>query len=287
MRQLKITNKITNRESLALNKYLNEISTIELLSPQREAELARLIKQGDQQALEELTKANLRFVVSVAKNYQNQGLSLSDLINEGNVGLMKAARRFDETRGFKFISYAVWWIRQSILQAIVEYSRMVRLPLNKVSSYNKINEAHISFTQEFERHPTHEELAELLDISETEVSAMIGNTFRHTSMDAPLGGDDDNSTLLDVIKEAESESPDRKLMKQSLQIEVEFGLNRLSPREIEILSDYYGLNGHSPSTLEEIGDRHGLTRERVRQLRERALRRLRRSHNLNALKSYL
>lgn len=287
MRQLKITNKITNRESLALNKYLSEISTIEMLTPQREAELAQRIKTGDQEALEELTTANLRFVVSVAKNYQNQGLSLSDLINEGNVGLMKAARRFDETKGFKFISYAVWWIRQSILQAIVEYSRMVRLPLNKVSSYHKINEAHMSFAQEFERNPTCEELADLLEIPENEVSTMLNNTSRHVSVDAPIGGDEGNSTMLDLISEFDAPSPDNKLMKQSLKAEVTFGLNRLSPREIEILSDYYGLNGQSPSTLEDIGQRNGLTRERVRQIRDRALRRLRMSQNGNALKSYL
>lgn len=287
MRQLKITNKITNRESLALNKYLSEIASIDMLTPQEEAELARRIKDGDHQALELLTKSNLRFVVSVAKNYQNQGLSLSDLINEGNVGLMKAAKRFDETKGFKFISYAVWWIRQSILQAIVEYSRMVRLPLNKVSSYNKINEAHISFSQEFEREPTHGELADLLDIPEKEVTSMLTNTSRHVSVDAPLGGDEGNSTMLDIISEIEGDTPDQKLMKQSLKEEIEYGLNRLSPREIEILSDYYGLNGKSPCTLEEIGERHGLTRERVRQIRERALRRMRRAYNRNVLKSYL
>ena len=287
MRQLKITNKITNRESLALNKYLNEIANIPMLTPEREAELAILIKKGDQKALEELTTANLRFVVSVAKNYQNQGLSLSDLINEGNVGLMKAARRFDETRGFKFISYAVWWIRQSILQAIVEYSRMVRLPLNKVSSYNKVNEAYMSFVQQMEREPTHAELAEVLDIPEREVTRMIGNTGRHVSVDAPLGGDDGNSTMLDLIQEMDGDAPDEDLMKQSLIEEVRYGLKRLSPREIEILSDYYGLTGNQPQTLEEIGNKHGLTRERVRQIRDRSLRRMRKSYNNNSLRSYL
>jgi RNA polymerase primary sigma factor len=287
MRQLKITNKITNRESLALNKYLNDIANIPMLEPHQEIELAQKIKQGDEKALEELTTANLRFVVSVAKNYQNQGLSLSDLINEGNVGLMKAARRFDETRGFKFISYAVWWIRQSILQAIVEYSRMVRLPLNKVSNYNKVNEAFTSFVQQCERDPTHQELADILNIPENEITTILGNTSRHVSVDAPIGGDDGNSTLLDLFQELEGNAPDESLMKKSLIEEVKFGLERLSPREIEILSDYYGLNGKSPHTLEDIGNRHGLTRERVRQIRDRSLRRLKKSYNHQSLRSYL
>lgn len=287
MRQLKITNKITNRESLALSKYLNEISNIPMLTAQEEIELAKKIKKGDQKALEDLTTANLRFVVSVAKNYQNQGLSLSDLINEGNVGLMKAARRFDETRGFKFISYAVWWIRQSILQAIVEYSRMVRLPLNKVSSYNKVNEAYMSFVQQQEREPTHSELADELGISEKDVATMLNNSSRHVSVDAPLGGDEGNSTMLDLIQEIDGDAPDENLMKKSLIEEVKFGLKRLSPREIEILSDYYGLTGNQPQTLEEIGKKHGLTRERVRQIRDRSLRRLQKSYNNNALRSYL
>lgn len=287
MRQLKITNKITNRESLALTKYLNEIANIPMLNADEEIELAVRIKKGDQKALEQLTTANLRFVVSVAKNYQNQGLSLSDLINEGNVGLMKAAKRFDETRGFKFISYAVWWIRQSILQAIVEYSRMVRLPLNKVSSYNKVNEAHMSFVQQMEREPSHGELAEILGISEKDVSTMVGNSTRHISVDAPLGGDDGNSTMLDLIQEIDGDAPDEDLMKQSLKDEVRYGLKRLSPREIEILSDYYGLTGNQPQTLEEIGNKHGLTRERVRQIRDRSLRRMRKSYNNNSLRSYL
>ncbi len=287
MRQLKITNKITNRESLALNKYLNEIANIPMLTAAQEIELAIRIKKGDEKALEELTTANLRFVVSVAKNYQNQGLSLSDLINEGNVGLMKAARRFDETRGFKFISYAVWWIRQSILQAIVEYSRMVRLPLNKVSNYNKVNEAYTSFIQECEREPTHQELGELLNIPEREITSILANTSRHVSVDAPIGGDEGNSTMLDLIQELEGNSPDENLMKKSLIEEVKFGLERLSPREIEILSDYYGLSGKQPQTLEEIGNRHGLTRERVRQIRDRSLRRLKKSYNQQSLRSYL
>lgn len=288
MRQLKITNKITARESLALDKYLNDIGKIPMLSPEDEAELARRIREGDQEALDKLTRSNLRFVVSVAKQYQNQGLSLSDLINEGNVGLMKAARRFDETKGFKFISYAVWWIRQSILQAIVEYSRIVRLPLNKVGSYNKVNEAFLSFVQEFEREPTHEELAELLNMTPKEVSNMLKGNGRHVSVDAPISGEDGDSTMLDVISsDEEGDSPDGSLMEQSLKDEVQQGLSILSPREVEVLSSYYGLNGQKSLTLEEIGDLYGLTRERVRQIKERAIRRLRKSYNRNALKSYL
>jgi len=287
MRQLKITNKITSRESVALDKYLNDISKIDLLTPEEEASLARRIREGDEEALEKMTKANLRFVVSVAKQYQNQGLSLSDLINEGNVGLMKAAKRFDETKGFKFISYAVWWIRQSILSAIVEYSRMVRLPLSKVGAYNKVNEAFTSFVQEFEREPTHEELAELLDISPKEVANMLRGGNKHLSMDAPMSSEEGSSTMLDVFTLGDEDSPDIKLMEESLKREVFNGLSILSPREIEVLSAYYGLNGHSSSNLEEIGELYGLTRERVRQIKERALRRLRKSVNRNALKSYL
>lgn len=287
MRQLKITNKITTRESLALDKYLNDIGKIPLLTPEQEAEMARRIRSGDHEALEILTKCNLRFVVSVAKQYQNQGLSLSDLINEGNVGLMKAARRFDETKGFKFISYAVWWIRQSILQAIVEYSRIVRLPLNKVGSYNKVNEAFIAFVQEFEREPSHDELAELLDMTPKEISNMLKGNSRHVSVDAPISGEDGDSTMLDTISSDENMSPDMSLMEQSLKDEVQQGLSILSPREVEVLSAYYGLNGYKPLTLEEIGELYGLTRERVRQIKERAIRRLRKSYNRNSLKSYL
>jgi RNA polymerase primary sigma factor len=287
MRQLKITNKITTRESLALDKYLNDIGKIDMLTADEEAELARRIRAGDHNALERLTKANLRFVVSVAKQYQNQGLSLSDLINEGNVGLMKAAKRFDETKGFKFISYAVWWIRQSILQAIVEYSRIVRLPLNKVGSYNKVNEAYLSFVQEFEREPTNEELAELLEMRPKEIANMLKGGGRHLSVDAPMSGEDGDSTMLDVISTDTDMSPDLSLMEQSLKDEVQQGLSILSPREVEVLSSYYGLNGHKALTLEEIGDLYGLTRERVRQIKERAIRRLRKAYNRNALKSYL
>ena len=287
MRQLKITNKITTRESLALDKYLNDIGKIDLLTADEEGELAKRIRAGDQQALERMTQANLRFVVSVAKQYQNQGLSLSDLINEGNVGLIKAAKRFDETKGFKFISYAVWWIRQSILQAIVEYSRIVRLPLNKVGSYNKVNEAYISFVQEFEREPSHEELAEVLGIKPKEVANMLRGGGRHLSVDAPLSGEDGDSTMLDLLAETDGVFPDSTLMDQSLKEEVQQGLSILSPREVEVLSSYYGLNGHKSLTLEEIGNLYGLTRERVRQIKERAIRRLRKSYNRNALKSYL
>jgi RNA polymerase primary sigma factor len=287
MRQLKITNKITTRESLALDKYLTDIGRIPMLTADEEAEMARRIKEGDQAALEKLTESNLRFVVSVAKQYQNQGLSLSDLINEGNVGLMKAAKRFDETKGFKFISYAVWWIRQSILQAIVEHSRIVRLPLNKVGSYNKVNEAFITFVQEFEREPTNEELAELLDMTPKEVANMLKGNGRHVSVDAPIGGEDGDSTMLDVISSEDDLSPDSGLMEQSLREEVQQGLSILSPREVEVLSAYYGLNGYKPLTLEEIGELYDLTRERVRQIKERAIRRLRKSYNRNALRSYL
>lgn len=288
MRQLKITNKITSRESLALDKYLNDIGKIDMLDAEEEAELARRIREGDQAALHRMTQSNLRFVVSVAKQYQNQGLSLSDLINEGNMGLMKAARRFDETKGFKFISYAVWWIRQSILQAIMEYSRIVRLPLNKVGSYNRVNAAHRSFVQEFEREPTLEELADLLDLKVKEVRNVLKGNSKHISVDAPLGGaESETSTMLDMLSNYEEESPDNKLMKQSLKDEVRNGLQRLNPREVEVISSYYGLNGRPSLTLEEIGDMYGLTRERVRQIKERAIRRLRKSTNRNALRSYL
>jgi RNA polymerase primary sigma factor len=287
MRQLKITHKITTRESLALDKYLNDISKISMLTPEEEAEMARRVRAGDQNALDKLTRANLRFVVSVAKQYQNQGLSLSDLINEGNVGLMKAARRFDETKGFKFISYAVWWIRQSILQAIVENSRIVRMPLNKVGSYNKINDAFLSFIQEFEREPTDEELADLLDMSVREVQTMMQSTLRHVSLDAPLSSSEEgDATLLDIFMPEGSEEPDLELMAESLREEVAHGLSMLSTREMEVISSYYGLNGYKALTLEEIGETYGLTRERVRQIKERAIRRLRKSYS-GSLKPYL
>jgi RNA polymerase primary sigma factor len=286
MRQLKITNRITNRESVALDKYLNDIGKIDMLTADQEADLARKIKAGDHDALERLTKGNLRFVVSVAKQYQNHGLSLSDLINEGNVGLMKAATRFDETKGFKFISYAVWWIRQSILQAIVEYSRIVRLPLNKVGSYNKINEAYITFVQRFEREPSNQELGDILGLSPKDIRTMLQGNMRHLSFDAPISSEDGSSTMLDIMPDDDSQ-PDVKLMEESLRAEVREGLAILSPREIEVLSSYYGLNGKKALTLEEIGELYSLTRERVRQIKERALRRLRKSFNRNKLRSYL
>ena len=287
MRQLKITNKITSRESLALDKYLNDIGKISLLSGDEEAVLARRIREGDEKALERLTEANLRFVVSVAKQYQNQGLTLSDLINEGNVGLMKAARRFDETKGFKFISYAVWWIRQSILQSIVEHSRIVRLPLNKVGSYNRINEAYITFVQTYEREPSNEELGESLDMTPKEVANMLRSNARHVSMDSPIGGDDSDATMLDVFVNADESMPDTILIEESMREEVKQGLAILSDREKEVISAYYGLNEFKALTLEEIGDAYGLTRERVRQIKERAIRRLRKSYNNIEMKSYL
>ncbi len=283
MRQL----KITNRESVALEKYLTDIAKISLLLPEEETDLAKRIKEGDKQALERLVEANLRFVVSVAKQYQNQGLSLPDLINEGNVGLMKAAKRFDETRGFKFISYAVWWIRQSILAAIVEYSRLVRMPLNKVSSYNKVNEATVKFIQEFERDPTNEELADILDVRPKDIENTLKGGNRHLSMDAPISGEEGAATRIDLYSLGDQDSPDLELIEQSLADEIRHGLSALSPREVEILSAYFGLNGKRSHTLDEISDMYGLTRERVRQIRERAIRRLRRSVNRNALKSYL
>ncbi len=288
MRQLKIAHKITNRESAALDKYLNEIGKISMLTPEEEVKLAQRIREGDQEALDEMTRANLRFVVSVAKQYQNQGLSLSDLINEGNVGLIKAAKRFDETKGFKFISYAVWWIRQSILQAIVENSRIVRMPLNKVGSYSKVNEAYIAFVQAFERDPSDEELAEILGVTIKEVQTMTRGTVRHVSLDAPLSSNDDGeATMLDVMMPDDATEPDMELMAESLRDEVAHGMNILAPREVEVISCYYGLNGYKPLNLEEIAERYGLTRERVRQIKERAIRRLRKAYNTEALKAYL
>lgn len=287
MRQLKITNKITSRESVALDKYLNDIGKISLLSGDEEATLARRIREGDEAAKKRLTEANLRFVVSVAKQYQNQGLTLSDLINEGNVGLMKAAERFDETRGFKFISYAVWWIRQSILQSIVEHSRMVRLPLNKVGSYNKVNEEFIKFVQEFEREPSNEELGAILEMTPKEISNMLRTNTRHVSMDSPIGGDDSDATLIDLYVSEDDVTPDSLLLDESLRDEVLQGLTILSEREKEVISAYYGLNNFKPLTLEEIGEKYALTRERVRQIKERAIRRLRKSYNSPEMRSYL
>lgn len=286
MRQLKISKQITNRESQSLDKYLQEIGKVDLLTPDEEVILAQKIKQGDQLSLERLTKANLRFVVSVAKQYQNQGLSLGDLINEGNLGLIKAAQRFDETRGFKFISYAVWWIRQSILQALAEQSRIVRLPLNRVGSLNKISKTYSELEQKFEREPSPEELAEVLEISANEVVDTMKISGRHVSVDAPFVQGEENS-LLDVLENDGEERPDQELMNDSLRREVLRALSTLTPREAEVIMYYFGLNGEQAMTLEEIGEKFNLTRERVRQIKEKAIRRLRQTSRSKALKAYL
>ena len=285
MRQLKITKSITNRESASLDKYLQEIGKEELISVEEEVELAQRIKKGDQEALEKLTKANLRFVVSVAKQYQNQGLSLPDLINEGNLGLIKAAEKFDETRGFKFISYAVWWIRQSILQALAEQSRIVRLPLNQVGSLNKINKAFTRFEQEHERTPSAEELANELELPREKVTDTLRVAGRHISVDAPFADGEDNS-LLDVLVNTDSPNADRGLINESLATEVERALEILTERERDIIRYFFGI-GCSEMTLEEIGEKFDLTRERVRQIKEKAIRKLRQSARSKPLKSYL
>jgi RNA polymerase primary sigma factor len=287
MRQLKITKSITNRESQSLEKYLQEIGKVDLLTPEEEVDLAKKIKAGNQEALEKLTKANLRFVVSVAKQYQNQGLSLSDLINEGNLGLIKAAQRFDETRGFKFISYAVWWIRQSILQALAEQSRIVRLPLNKVGSLNKINRAFSELEQEYEREPSSEELADLLEISSDEVETTLGVAARHVSMDAPFIDGEDNS-LLDVLENIGTPNTDKKLeYSESLRREIERSLNTLTERQCDVIKLYFGIGIEHPMSLEDIGDRFGLTRERVRQIKDKAINKLRSASRSKLLKHYL
>ena len=285
MRQLKITKSITNRESASLDKYLQEIGKEELITVEEEVELAQRIKKGDQEALEKLTKANLRFVVSVAKQYQNQGLSLPDLINEGNLGLIKAAEKFDETRGFKFISYAVWWIRQSILQALAEQSRIVRLPLNQVGSLNKINKAFARFEQEHERTPSPEELATKLELPKEKVTDTLRVAGRHVSVDAPFADGEDNS-LLDVLVNPDSPNADRGLINESLSTEVDRALETLTDRERDIIKYFFGI-GTSEMTLEEIGEKFDLTRERVRQIKEKAIRRLRHSSRSKLLKSYL
>ena len=285
MRQLKITKSITNRESASLDKYLQEIGREELIGVDEEVELAQRIRKGDQAALEKLTKANLRFVVSVAKQYQNQGLSLPDLINEGNLGLIKAAEKFDETRGFKFISYAVWWIRQSILQALAEQSRIVRLPLNQVGSLNKINKALQKFEQDNERMPSPDELAEILDIPRDKIADTLRVSGRHVSVDAPFVDGEDNS-LLDVLVNNDSPNADRGLVNESLNKEIERALSTLTEREMDIVKDFFGI-GTQEMTLEEIGEKFGLTRERVRQIKEKAIRRLRHSNRSKLLKSYL
>jgi len=287
MRQLKITKSITNRESQSLEKYLQEIGKVDLLTPEEEVDLAKRIKQGDQIALEKLTKANLRFVVSVAKQYQNQGLSLSDLINEGNLGLIKAAQRFDETRGFKFISYAVWWIRQSILQALAEQSRIVRLPLNKVGSLNKINRAFSELEQEFEREPSAEELAGLLDIPTEEVETTLGVAARHVSVDAPFVDGEDNS-LLDVLENDSTPNTDSNLeYVESLRKEIQRSLSTLTERQCDVIMLYFGIGVEHPMSLEDIGERFGLTRERVRQIKDKAINKLRSTSRSKLLKHYL
>jgi len=283
---MRITKQFTNRESQSLDKYLQEIGKVELLTAEKEIDLAIKIKTGDQTALEDLTKANLRFVVSVAKQYQNQGLSLGDLINEGNLGLIKAAKRFDETRGFKFISYAVWWIRQSILQALAEQSRIVRLPLNRVGALNKIGKAYSNLEQEFEREPNALEIAQELDMDVNEIADTLKISSRHVSMDAPFTQGEENR-LLDIIENEELPNPDSGLMTESLKTEIESALSSLSERESEVIKLYFGLNKEHSLTLEEIGERFNLTRERVRQIKEKAIRRLRHASRCKNLKTYL
>ena len=286
MRQLKISKSITNRESASLDKYLQEIGREDLISVEEEVELAQAIKRGDRKALEKLTRANLRFVVSVAKQYQNQGLSLPDLINEGNLGLIKAAEKFDETRGFKYISYAVWWIRQSILQALAEQSRIVRLPLNQVGTLNKIIKAQQKFEQENERRPSSAELAKELDIAEDKIADTMKVSGRHISVDAPFVEGEDNS-LLDVLVNEDTPNTDKSLINESLAVEIERALSTLTEREAEIVKLFFGIAGCQEMTLEEIGDKFGLTRERVRQIKEKAIRRLRQSNKCKNLKGYL
>ncbi|MEY4602885.1 MAG: hypothetical protein RIT43_177 [Bacteroidota bacterium] len=288
MRQLKITKQVTNRETASLDKYLQEIGRVDLITADEEVELARRIREGDRRALERLTKANLRFVVSVSKQYQNQGLALPDLINEGNLGLIKAAERFDETRGFKFISYAVWWIRQSILQALAEQARIVRLPLNKIGTINKINKAFSELEQKFERPPSAEELAEFLQCTPEDVKQSLANNGRHVSMDAPLvEGDESSSSMYDVLLNDSLPGPEKELVSESLRKDIERSLSTLTSREGDVVRLYFGLNGKHPMTLEEIGERFDLTRERVRQIKEKAIRRLKHTSRSRMLKSYL
>ena len=286
MRQLKISKQFTNRENKSLDKYLNEISKVPMIDAQEEVQLAQRIREGDQAASEKLVNANLRFVVSVSKQYQNQGLTLGDLINEGNMGLIKAAKRFDETRGFKFISYAVWWIRQSILQALADQSRIVRLPLNKVGSLGRITQASARLEQELEREPTPQEIADSLEIPLTEVENALRSSGRHLSIDAPLAEGEDN-TLLGVLDNNDEPNPDMPLLNESLQNEINRVISTLSDKERDVLKYYFGLDGNAAHTLEDISDKVGLTRERVRQIKEKALRRLRKSSKSKILKSYL
>lgn len=287
MRQLKISKSITNRESESLEKYLQEIGRVELITPEEEVKLARLIRQGDQKALDRLTKANLRFVVSVAKQYQSQGLTLPDLINEGNLGLIKAAQRFDETRGFKFISYGVWWIRQSIMQALAEQSRIVRLPLNKVGLTNRISRAYSHLEQEYERAPTVEELATYLEVDIDEVAATMSMASRHVSMDSPLG-DSEESTLIDVLVNGNAESADKQItFNDSLHLEIQRSLTLLTPRQKEVICYFYGIGVDQPVSLEDLGIKYGLTRERVRQIKDKALEKLKTYSGSNLLREYM
>jgi RNA polymerase primary sigma factor len=286
MRQLKITKQVTNRDTPSLDKYLQEIGKVDLISPEEEVILARRIKSGDPDALAKLVNANLRFVVSVAKQYQNQGMSLPDLINEGNLGLMKAAQRFDETRGFKFISYAVWWIRQAILQALAEQARIVRLPVNKIGSLNRINRAFSRLEQEFEREPSSQEIADMLEMASEEVKESLKTNGRTVSMDAPISSEEDNN-MYDVLQSNDSPSPDKNLINESLAYEIERALSTLSPREAKVLKLYFGISMKHPFTLEEIGEELGLTRERVRQIKEKAIKRIQYTTRCRILKTYL
>ncbi|MEZ5013314.1 MAG: RNA polymerase sigma factor RpoD/SigA [Chitinophagales bacterium] len=287
MRQIKITHSITSRENDSLEKYLAEIGKIDMVTPEEEAELAKRIKKGDDDALERLTKANLRFVVSVAKQYQGHGLTLSDLINEGNVGLIKAAKKFDETKGFKFISYAVWWIRQSIMLAIVEHSRLVRLPLNKAGNVSKVNRISSIFEQENEREPTTEELADALHLKDKEVQEIVVANIKHVSMDAPLGGDNEDGSMADILADDNEDAPDKSLLTESLKNEIANVLKVLTEREAEVVAAYYGINGFKAMNIDEIAERFSLSRERVRQIKERAIRRLRKATTSEHLKPYL
>jgi RNA polymerase primary sigma factor len=286
MRQLKITKQVTNRDTPSLDKYLQEIGKVELITPEEEVVLARKIRTGDNDALKKLVNSNLRFVVSVAKQYQNQGMSLPDLINEGNLGLMKAAQRFDETRGFKFISYAVWWIRQAILQALAEQSRIVRLPVNKIGSINRINRAFSQLEQEFEREPSPQEIADMLEMAPDEVKDALKTNGRTVSMDAPISSEEENS-LYDVMQNPDTPSPDKNLINESLAYEIERALCTLSPREAKVLKLYFGISMKHPFTLEEIGEELGLTRERVRQIKEKAIKRIQFTTRCKILKTYL
>lgn len=287
MRQLKITKQITNRETASLDMYLQDIGRVELITADEEVVLAQKIKQGDQKALDKLVKANLRFVVSVSKQYQNQGLSLPDLINEGNMGLIKAAQRFDETRGFKFISYAVWWIRQSILQALAEQSRIVRLPLNKIGAINKINKTFAKLEQELEREPNADEIADALDLLPEDIRETMKNQGRHMSMDAPLGTMEDGGSMYELMENTTEETPDHELIKESLRNEIDRALTSLTAREADVVRLYYGLSGGHSHSLEEIGEKFELTRERVRQIKEKAVRRLKHASRSKVLKGYL